>query len=69
MREGTGMTNTPTAAELAVLEHLVAAWSSFAALPIEHADDVHEFRQVIHAAQMQILARPARRFIKIAGSK
>ena len=46
---------------------LVYAWNLFAALPVEHADDVDEFRHGIHALQDKILARPARRAIQDAG--
>lgn len=46
-----------------VLNLLIAAWNAFVLLPIEHGDDLDEFRQAIHAAQEKILARPGRRFL------
>lgn len=43
--------------EQAVMDHLVAAWSGFAALPhTQAADDLADFRRAIHEAQ-RILAR------------
>ena len=47
--------------EKAVLNHLVEAWNVFLSLPIEHPDDVTEFRRCIHSAQFMIMARPTRR--------
>lgn len=47
--------------EQSVMDGLVAAWNAFVALPVEHGDDVGEFRRHIHAAQFMILARPERR--------
>jgi hypothetical protein len=49
--------------EQTVLSHLVDAWNAFLRLPIEHSDDIDEFRHGIHALQKQIMARPARRDI------
>lgn len=47
--------------EQIALGHLVQAWNAFLRLPTEHADDVTEFRHGIHALQVMIMARPARR--------
>jgi hypothetical protein len=49
--------------EQTVPSHLVDAWNSFLRLPIEHSDDIDEFRHGIHALQKQIMARPTRREI------
>lgn len=51
------------AEERAVALKLAEAWNLFAALPVEHGDDVSEFRQAIHAAQGVVLKRPGRRQI------
>lgn len=56
-------TSGPNDQERKVVKHLVDAWNSFLALPIEHNDDIDEFRRSIHAAQEKILARPGRRAI------
>ena len=47
--------------EAAVVQKLAEAWDLFLALPVEHDDDVDEFRRVIHAAQAKVLMRPGRR--------
>lgn len=47
-----------TEAEVAVIKALVDAWNAFVDLPVQHADDVHEFRRIIHAAQEKVFARP-----------
>lgn len=47
-----------TAEEVAVLEHLVAAWNAFLLLPPRHPDDVTEFRHGLHALQALVMARP-----------
>lgn len=52
-----------TPAEKRVFDALVKAWNEFVMLPIEHQDDVTEFRHGIHHLQDKILARPARREI------
>lgn len=52
---------TLTKMEQNVLDALVDAWNDFLELPVEHPDDVTEFRHGIHALQVQILARPTRR--------
>lgn len=48
-------------AEGAVVDALAEAWNRYLDLPIEHQDDVDEFRRAIHTAQEKVLARPARR--------
>jgi len=50
-----------TDAEGRAFDALVSAWNAFVKLPVEHADDVNEFRTGIHSLQRHILARPARR--------
>jgi hypothetical protein len=48
--------------EQEVLRALIGAWNKFVLhLPVEHPDDTDEFRHHIHALQMMIMARPARR--------
>ena len=42
---------------------LAKVWDGFLTLPVEHDDDLSEFRQGIHAVQRMILARSARREI------
>lgn len=49
-----------TPEEAAVLAHLVSAWNAFLSLPIQHGDDITEFRHGIHRLQEKVLARPAR---------
>lgn len=49
-----------TAAERRVMNALVSAWNSFLLLPVEHPDDVAEFRHGIHYLQDKLFARPAR---------
>ena len=48
-----------TESERYVVAQLAGAWNAFLALPIQHQDDVDEFRRLIHAAQEKVLARPA----------
>lgn len=55
------MADTLSMEERHVLVSLASAWNKFLKLPIEHADDVDEFRRLIHAAQEKVLSRPARR--------
>lgn len=50
-----------TEREQRAFDALVEAWDRFIELPIEHADDIPEFRAGIHALQRHILARPTRR--------
>jgi hypothetical protein len=52
-----------TTRERAVIDKLVEAWNLFLELPAEHPDDTLEMRLAIHAAQVLILQRPARREI------
>jgi len=47
--------------EREVVLKLAAAWNAFVSLPIEHDDDINEFRHGVHAPQEKVLARPARR--------
>lgn len=42
-----------------VVSLLAQAWNAFLKLPVDHPDDLHEFRHVIHRAQEKIAARPA----------
>lgn len=57
------MTASPTPSEQAVLCALASAWNAFLDLPVEHPDDQTDFRQVIHRAQLMIMARPTRRLL------
>lgn len=52
-----------TPAERAVLARLIEAWNAFIELPIEHGDDVNDFRYGLHVLERQVLARPARRLL------
>lgn len=54
-----------TSAEIDVVNFLSEAWNAFLALPIEHADDISEFRHAIHSAQDMVLARAGRRQINV----
>lgn len=45
--------------EAEVIKHLIAAWNAYACLPVEHRDDLTEFRRIIHAGQEKVFARPA----------
>ena len=56
--------NSLTPDEKQVIDDLVNAWNNFLKLPIEHGDDVHDFRQNIHHLQRQIMCRPIRREMK-----
>lgn len=47
--------------EREVIDHLVNAWNAFVALPVEHPDDVSEFRRSLHHLQALILMRSGRR--------
>ncbi len=51
-----------TQQEQDVLAHLVEAWNAFTNLPIQHGDDLTEFRHCIHRLQEKVLARPARNY-------
>jgi hypothetical protein len=57
------ITDTLSLQEESVVRSLACAWNSFLELPVEHADDINEFRRLIHQAQEKVLARPARRHI------
>lgn len=50
-----------TILEQDVIDNLVKAWNSFLQLPIQHGDDITEFRHGIHRLQEKVLARPARK--------
>ncbi|MDE3791701.1 hypothetical protein I7G86_13765 [Sinorhizobium meliloti] len=50
-----------TQAEKTIVSALGVIWNAFLELPVEHADDVDEFRRLIHAAQEKVLARSGRR--------
>lgn len=52
-----------TKQEQEVINKLAEAWNAFIELPVEHDDDLTEFRQGIHRLQEKILARPARNFL------
>lgn len=41
-----------------VLHHLVQAWNAFRKLPVQHEDDVTEFRHKMQDLQRMIMARP-----------
>lgn len=47
-----------TPEERAVLDHLVAAWSAYLALPVEHPTERQEFCTMIHTLQNMVAARP-----------
>lgn len=53
--------------EAALVGVLAHAWNKFCELPVEHNDDLDEFRRAIHAAQEKVLARPARRMCNRIG--
>lgn len=50
-----------TVDERIALHKLADAWNAYLALPVEHPDDVDDFRRLIHAANAQVLKRPGRR--------
>jgi hypothetical protein len=50
--------------ELDVVNAISEAWNLFLQLPVEHDDDIEEFRRLIHAAHAKVLCRPARRSLK-----
>lgn len=50
-----------TAGEREALNLTTSLWAALIDLPIEHAEDVGDFRRMIHDIQARILARPARR--------
>lgn len=50
-----------TEQERLVVTKLAEAWNEYLKLPQEHIDDDAEFRDSIHRAQIQVLARPGRR--------
>lgn len=49
--------------ERGVVLALAEAWNRYVDLPVEHGDDMDEFRRAIHAAQAKVLMRPGRREI------
>lgn len=50
-----------TQKEQDVIDHLVRSWNAFLDLPIQHSDDITEFRHGIHRLQEKVLARPTRK--------
>lgn len=52
---------TITDAEREVLSATAEAWNTFLTLPVEHPDDLAEFRHALHALQRIVLTRPTRR--------
>lgn len=50
-----------TKKEKKVLKHLAKAWNKFLKLPIQHDDDIDEFRHGIHNLQRLLAIREARR--------
>lgn len=50
-------------AEKALVMLLAGVWNAFLKLPVEHPDDVGEFRHGVHFLQEKILARAGRREI------
>ena len=50
-----------TPAELRVVSYLAEAWNEFVYLETIHQDDQREFREIIHAAQNLVMARPVKR--------
>lgn len=50
-----------TEAEKQVVYRLGQVWNMFLLLPVEHDDDLADFRRGIHQLQEKVLARPARR--------
>jgi hypothetical protein len=44
-----------------VIRHIVKAWNKFLELPVEHSDEVTEFRHKIHDLQRMIMSRPIAR--------
>lgn len=58
-----------TKEERKVLHHLVLSWNAFLALPVEHTDDINEFRHGIHRLQEKVMARVARKMGMAAGGR
>lgn len=56
-----------TEQEKIVMDRLVEAWNAFVALPVEHDDDILEFRHGIHRLQEKVMARPVRRALNSEG--
>lgn len=50
-----------TKAEQKCIDSLANAWNLFLELPVEHNDDLSDFRYSIHVLQRQIMARSVRR--------
>ncbi len=55
--------------ETEVLQKLTAAWNAFVELPIEHPDQLDEFRHAFHDLQRQIMVRPTVRALDKAHRK
>lgn len=50
-----------TEGEKRVVQHLADAWNEFVKQPVEHPDDISEFKDAIHRAQNLIAYRVAKR--------
>ena len=44
-----------------VMDSLVQAWNAYVALPIQHTDDIDEFRSSLHRLQHLLMIREIRR--------
>lgn len=53
-----------TPEERKAMLHLVEVWNNFVKLPIQHNDDISEFRHGIHRLQHLLMIRPTRRNYK-----
>ncbi len=47
--------------EKEIMDNLANAWNIFISLPLEHPDEVNEFRYKIHDIQRMVLIRQYRR--------
>ncbi len=56
-----------TADERALVMGLAEVWNRYMELPEEHPMDRQEFCMLVHHLQHMVLARPARRALKVAG--
>ncbi|SFG08380.1 hypothetical protein SAMN05518801_10732 [Novosphingobium sp. CF614] len=50
-----------TMLEKHALELSAELWNAFMALPVQHVDDIAEFRHKLHDLQRIVLSRPAHR--------
>ena len=46
--------------EHTVMTHLVDAWDSYVHLPVQHPDDLEEFRHALHRLQHLVMIREVR---------